>query len=78
MGGKEKTGKQKVKGWGKSFRKYRKQAGKVGQSLVEKETVTPRKHDDCPLGADGTLPVNEVITANCFAEIVRNTYIGKV
>ena len=47
MGGKEKTGKQKVKGWGKSFRKYRKQAGKVGQSLVEKETVTPRKHDDC-------------------------------
>lgn len=47
MGGKEKTGKQKVKGWGKSFRKYRKQAGKVGQSLVEKETVTSRKHDDC-------------------------------
>lgn len=43
----EKTGKQKVKGWGKSFRKYRKQAGKVGQSLVEKETVTSRKHDDC-------------------------------
>lgn len=47
MGGKEKTGKQKVKRWGKSFRKYRKQAGKVGQSLVEKETATSRKHDDC-------------------------------
>lgn len=40
--------------------------------------IAARMRDDCPLGADGTLPVNEVITANCFAEIVRNTYIDKV
>ncbi|WP_279100923.1 hypothetical protein [Bartonella apis] len=85
MGGKEKTENRKLRGGervseniGSKREKLVNHWSKKKQLLQESMTIAARMRDDCPLGADGTLPVNEVITANCFAEIVRNTYIDKV